>query len=121
MFLITFPVFSLWCFAIAASVFTDRSDRPLFPGYIGYVNIWCGLLYFPAAAIIFFKNGPLAFNGILGMYVPLAAFFFWMVCMTLELVKSINRDKDAPAIAVDANATSRAGEMTNVATAGVRS
>ncbi|MFE3001766.1 hypothetical protein ACFXG4_43155 [Nocardia sp. NPDC059246] len=91
-FLFTFPPFTVWCISIACAIFTNRSEHRLLPRWIGYVNIWAGLLYFPAAMLLFFKRGVLAYNGLLALYVPLAAFLLWMVLTTIELVKTIKAD-----------------------------
>jgi hypothetical protein len=93
--LFTFTIFTLWCIIIALATFLDRSQTPAFPRWCAYVNVWCGLLLFPAAMILFFKTGPLAYNGILALYVPLLAFFGWMVAVTYVMVRDIRQEYPA--------------------------
>ena len=41
--------------------------------------------------IALFKQGPFAFNGILGFWSPVIAFFIWMAVMTLYTHRAIMR------------------------------
>jgi hypothetical protein len=91
-FLFTFPPFTVWCLAIAGAILTNHSGRPFLPRWVAYMNVWAGLLYFPAALLLFFKRGAFAYNGLLALYVPLAAFLIWIVLMTQQLIRSIKAD-----------------------------
>lgn len=94
-FLFTFPPFTVWCLAIAGAILTNHSGRPFLPRWVAYMNIWAGLLYFPAALLLFFKRGAFAYNGLLALYVPLAAFLIWIVLMTWQLITTIKADDPA--------------------------
>jgi hypothetical protein len=94
--LFTFTIFSLWCFMIALATFLDHSDQPVFPRWCAYLNVWCGILLFPAAAILFFKTGPLAYNGVFALYVPLFGFFLWMIAMTYVIVRQVVTENPSP-------------------------
>jgi hypothetical protein len=76
--------------AIAVAVFTDRSERPVFPRWVGYFNIWVVILYLPSALDIFFTHGMFSWNGLIVFYVPTAAFFVWLVVMTAAMLKAIS-------------------------------
>jgi hypothetical protein len=90
--LFTFTIFSLWCFIIALATFLDSSPTPAFPRWCAYLNVWLGVLLFPAAMVLFFKSGPLAYSGLIALYVPLVAFFAWMVAVTYVLVRDIQAE-----------------------------
>ena len=76
----------------AGAILTNHSGRPFLPRWVAYMNVWAGLLYFPAALLLFFKRGAFAYNGLLALYVPLAAFLIWIVLMTQQLIRSIKAD-----------------------------
>lgn len=96
LFLITYPVFSLWFLAIAAAILLNESEYPLFPRWVAYLNIWTAVSFIPAGLVIFFKDGAFAYDGTLGLYVPLICFFAWLVVMTAKLVKAINAESAEP-------------------------
>ncbi|CQD18018.1 hypothetical protein BN1232_04088 [Mycobacterium lentiflavum] len=83
-FIMTFsPVapFTLQYIGIGAAILLDRSATPVFPRWVAYANFWIGLLLVPACLIPFFKTGPLAWNGILSFWIPVAVFVAWFVVM----------------------------------------
>jgi len=98
--LFTFPIFSLWNFVIAMSILLDDTGSPAFPRWLGFLNIWCGLLLFPAGAILFFKSGPFAYNGVLALYLPLVAFFIWMIAMSFALIMELRKDEKKGRISI---------------------
>src|SRR5262245_61133989 len=65
-------VLELALFGVA--VLIDKRPQPIFPRWLGYVNIWLALMFSPASFLVFFKTGPLAWNGLLVWWVPVAAF-----------------------------------------------
>ena len=90
-FLIDVPIFQIWLTAIGVAILRDKNQVPLFPRWFGYYCIWVAVLLFPAWAIIFFKAGPFAYDGVLALYLPFAFFFSWMLMMTWYLFKALNR------------------------------
>lgn len=92
-------MFFLWEFApaffqnivIAICVLSDKSPQPLFPRWVAFLNIWVALLYLPGALIPFFKTGPFAWNGLLAFWIPVNAFFVWMIAMAFVVTKAIKR------------------------------
>lgn len=86
-------IWSLWVqlIAIGAAILIDRRDEPILPRWLGYLNLWVALLIIPAGVVLFFKQGPFAWNGVIGFYVPLTAFCIWMAAMTLVMHRSLTR------------------------------
>ena len=78
LYLYTWPPFSVWALAIALAILWDTSERPAFPRWAGYMNLWLALLLVPAGLMLFFKSRPFAYDGIITFWVPTVAFFFWI-------------------------------------------
>jgi hypothetical protein len=90
-----FPFFMGWpimlqALTIAAFVFRDREER-IFPRWVGYLSVLAVIDFVPATFIYFFKDGPLAWNGLLSFWLALAALGLWVVCIVVCLFKAINR------------------------------
>jgi len=72
--------------AVAAAAFIDtRKDAP-FPRWAGYMNLWIVLLIVPDQLLFFFHGGPLSWNGLFGLWVPVTAFAVWFLS-TFHLVR----------------------------------
>lgn len=95
LFLYTWPPFSAWFVVIAITVFSDKSENPLYPRWIAYFNLWCALLTVPAGLMAFFKSGPFAYDGLIAMYIPFAIFFVWMIGMTVQMLKVQTSDENS--------------------------
>ena len=78
--------------SIGLAILIDRRERPVFPRWAGYFNLWVALLISPAGIIVFFKHGPFAWNGLFGFFVPLAAFAAWITVMVVILLRAIDQD-----------------------------
>lgn len=76
-------------FVIAIASLTDRRANPVFPRWVGYLNLWTGLLTLPSALILFFKDQPFAWNGILTFWLGAVAFTIWLVAMIVVLLRAI--------------------------------
>ncbi|WP_233716202.1 hypothetical protein [Mycolicibacterium vinylchloridicum] len=77
--------------AIGVAILIDRRPKPILPRWLGYLNLWVALLIIPAGCVLFFKNGPLAWNGLVGLYVPLTAFVVWFATMTFAIHRNLTR------------------------------
>ncbi len=75
------PPFTFQYLLIALAILQDRSPRPAFPRWVGYVNIFCGLLLVPPCLILLFHSGPLAWNGLFSFWIPVAEFSAWFFVM----------------------------------------
>jgi len=79
--------------AIALACFQDREEK-VFPRWLGYFNIWCALLFVPAALINFFHSGPFAWNGVFCFWLPLTVFSTWFVVMFVVVRRAILSQPD---------------------------
>jgi hypothetical protein len=95
----TWPPFALFNVVLAVAILGDKSAQPVLPRWVGYMSLWCALVFCGAGAIIFAKTGPLAYNGALALYIPLGIFFVWMCGFTAGVVQAMRRDarmREAP-------------------------
>jgi hypothetical protein len=75
--------------AMAVVGLADKRATPLFPRWVCYLSIWCGLTFVPASLTLYFKTGPFAWNGLLGFYVPYAAWLVWCFVASFCMIKDI--------------------------------
>jgi hypothetical protein len=88
-FLFDWTPFSLWVLSFAVAIFLDRGTPPVFPRWAAYLNLWIVLMSIPGTLIVFFKDGPFAFNGFVAFYFPVVVFFIWLVVMTTLTIRAI--------------------------------
>jgi hypothetical protein len=86
------------CLAIAACVLSDPEQR-LLPRWFAFFNIWVALGFAPATTIYWFKDGPMAWNGLFPWWIPVCVFFTWMVVNSAVIRKAILLDDRAPTAA----------------------
>ena len=80
----------LQAIVIGVAILSDRRAAPLFPRWAAYFNFWVGLLFAPGAVTTFFKTGPFAWNGLLVFWVPILAFFAWIVVMAWLVSRAVD-------------------------------
>ncbi len=91
-------VLQLTCYGIA--ILLDKRERPIFPRWLGYFQIWVAMMFTPATFVVFFLDGPLAWNGIFAFYLPLGVFGAWLIVNSIYLSKAVdtmNGDESVPA------------------------
>jgi hypothetical protein len=77
---------------IGVVILQDTRQDPAFPRWVGYFNIWVGLAFAPGTVMIFFKSGPLAWDGIFIFWIPFTAFFLWLFIMPFLLCRAIDQE-----------------------------
>lgn len=87
----TFPAPLMQLFAVGIAAMSDQRPDPVFPRWAGYFNLWMGTLFVPGTLIVFFKSGPFAWSGLIGFWVPVAAFAIWFVVMAPIVLKAIRQ------------------------------
>ncbi len=63
-----------------------------FPRWFGYLSIWYVIVNVPAAAVVLFHSGPMAWNGIFAFWLPMAGFFAWLAGLTIVMLRSIKTE-----------------------------
>ncbi|GAA5160163.1 hypothetical protein GCM10023321_42310 [Pseudonocardia eucalypti] len=71
------------------------SGARYFPRWLGYYNIWAALSFTPGTFNMFFKSGPLAWDGVLAFWFPVLVFVSWLIINPLFLAKSVDRASEA--------------------------
>ena len=99
LYLYTWPPFSVWALVIGLAIIWDKSEQPAFPRWAAYYNFWLAFLLVPAGLMLFFKDGPFAFNGIITFWVPTVIFFAWIPIMTFLVLKAVRREEVAAGLA----------------------
>jgi hypothetical protein len=69
------------------AAFIDTSEDRVFPRWSGFFCIWVAVLELPVSLIFFFKNGPFAWNGLIGFWLPGTVFFIYFL-ITFHLIRS---------------------------------
>ena len=90
-FVMVFPGYVLQLSCIAIASFMDRSAQPLWPRWVGYLNLWIAMSGAGGGIAVFFKHGPFAWNGLVGFYIPIGAFVIWIAVMTYYMHTGITR------------------------------
>ena len=97
-FVVVWPEYSLQMACIAVAVLSDKSSTPVWPRWFGYATILAGVSGSGGSLAVFFKYGPFAWNGIVGIYQGLVVFVLWMGLMSFFLFRQARRDAAAPEV-----------------------
>jgi hypothetical protein len=89
------PPFMAQNYAFAYAILIDPSRRPVFPRWLGYVNIWAPIMFSPALLLPFFKVGPFDWRGMFVFWIPATVFIIQFVANTAMLLKAINAEQRA--------------------------
>ena len=87
--LMTFGTFVVQDFAVGFTILGDKSSEPAFPRWLGFFNLWVGVLFMPGGVLTFFKVGPFSWNGLFVWWIPFLAFFTWYIVMFVMLRSAI--------------------------------
>ena len=94
-FVVVWPEYSLQMACIAVAVLSDKSSTPVWPRWFGYATVFAGMSGAGGTLAVFFKHGPFAWNGIVGLYQGLVVFVIWMAFMCFFLFRQARRDVTA--------------------------
>lgn len=78
-------------FAFAFAILSDTQKNPLFPRWLGYLNIWAPISFTPGIFLPFFKSGPFAWDGLFVLWLPGAIFIVWFILTAIMLTRAIDR------------------------------
>ncbi|WP_375476571.1 hypothetical protein [uncultured Jatrophihabitans sp.] len=79
--------------AIAIAVLRDHRAQPIYPRWVGYLNIWAAIIFCGGTVAVFFKSGPFAWRGLFAWWLPLSVFGLWFLVMVVTTVQAINRQE----------------------------
>jgi hypothetical protein len=75
--------------AMAIAGLYDKRTRPLFPRWVCWLSIWCGLSFAPASLTLYMKLGPFAWDGLLSFYIPYAAWLVWVIMASTYMIRDV--------------------------------
>ncbi|HTK64187.1 MAG TPA: hypothetical protein VL595_17490 [Pseudonocardia sp.] len=77
---------------IAAAILRDPREDPVFPRWGAYLQIFGALGVMGGSFVVFFHDGPLAWNGLIAWWALVVAFFIWMVGTGWLMLNAVSRD-----------------------------
>jgi hypothetical protein len=84
-----FPSFITQNWAFAYAILCDDRPRPLFPRYVGVINIFAPLTFSPALGLHCVKSGVIAWNGALTFWFPAVCFGLQFGVDSFSLFKAV--------------------------------
>ena len=76
------------------AILIDKRPTTIFPRWVGFFNLWAGVMYVPGTFNVFFLTGPLAWDGWLAFYLPIVVFVLWMIVNSIYLAKAADNMRD---------------------------
>jgi hypothetical protein len=77
--------------AISVAVLADTRPDPIFPRWTAYAMLWSGVLFCPAIALLFFKDGMWAWNGLMSFWIAVPAFGVYTCVLMWATWRAIDR------------------------------
>ncbi|PWK77978.1 hypothetical protein C8D88_13015 [Lentzea atacamensis] len=93
MFLFTAPPFIIWGLWLALGILWNPPEQQVYPRWSAYMTLALNLSFFPPLLMIFFDAGPVAYNGLLVLWLPLNEFCAWGIVMTILAFRAIARQE----------------------------
>lgn len=87
--------FAAYMIALAIVTLMDKAERPVYPRWSAYFNLFVAFFMFEAAGILFFKTGPFSQNGLFVFYIPMAVFFGWILVFSYLALKAVDAEVEA--------------------------
>ena len=72
------PTYSLQFVCMAIAGFIDHRPHPIWPRWAAYLNVWVAVTGAGGVLAVYLKTGPFSWNGIIGIWLPLALFVIGM-------------------------------------------
>ncbi len=91
LFVMNWPFITAQAAVIAAAILADGRPDPIFPRWVGYLQLWCAVLFIPAGLLTYFKTGPFAWNGLLSFWMAAVAFGVFMLVTTWATTRAVTR------------------------------
>jgi hypothetical protein len=92
-FLGAISVFLAMPLSVAVASLCDKSADPVFPRWCAYASVFTVLTIVPDQLLFFFKDGPFAWNGLFGIWVPATAFGVFFIIMFVVLRRAVLRER----------------------------
>lgn len=76
------PLFTVWLWSVGLPVLLAEPGTETLPRWTGPLSMWCGALFATSLLVGHIKTGSLAYDGLLGLYVPAVALAVWGIGMS---------------------------------------
>jgi hypothetical protein len=83
---------SFWALCMGLAILLDRRPEPAYPRWVAWVNFWAASLMLTGEFLLFFRDGPMAYHALFGVYWPLFVFAVWLGVMSVMTVRAVKRD-----------------------------
>jgi hypothetical protein len=93
-FVMNWPAATLQCLVIGFAIF--GAAQPLWPRWLGYVNVWFAFIFAAGGLVVLFKDGVFAWNGLLAFWMVAPLFGAWFLVMAWQLWVTVPADSDEP-------------------------
>jgi hypothetical protein len=90
------PTYSLQFVCMAVAGFIDHRPHPIWPRWAAYLNIWVAVIGAGGVLAVYLKTGPFSWNGIIGIWLPLALFVIGMTVNMWLLHRRAHYDATLP-------------------------
>lgn len=94
-FLLGWIYLSIEMLSTAVVELADKRAEPMVPRWMTWLTIAGSVTLMTAAGPAFFKSGPFAYNGLLGYYVPMVIWGFYLVGTAWFMLKELEREEAA--------------------------
>ncbi|TRX56483.1 hypothetical protein FNN08_02825 [Thalassomonas sp. M1454] len=74
--------------ALGLAILADNKQQPIFPRWFAFLNFWFAVLAYGGCLLIFFHEGPFAWDGLIAFWIPAVAFFGWYIVTSVVLLQS---------------------------------
>ncbi len=86
---------SLWAACMGLAILMDQRPQPAYPRWSAWINFWAAFLMLTGEFLLFFRDGPMAYDGLFGLYWPAFVFLVWIVFMSALTARAVKRDWDS--------------------------
>jgi hypothetical protein len=104
-FMMPFAPYLLAMLVQGVAILIDDRAQPWLPKWCGYFNLAMVPTTFLAAFVVFFKTGPLAWNGLIAIYFTSFCFVAWIFMMSVMMAKSTRRRQQTLEAGVEMTST----------------
>jgi hypothetical protein len=93
LFLIPVAPFLVQNVIIALVILSDGTERPVYPRWVAYANLFIGASFLPDLLLGYFTTGPLAYQGLFSFWVPTVTYGLWLNIMGLTSWQAVKRQQ----------------------------
>lgn len=73
---------------LSALILGDKSTKPTFPRWLGYLSLLVAIIFMPCVLILYFKSGPFAWDGAVPFWAGLAGHGVWTIAITVTVIRA---------------------------------